>query len=263
MLEQAVTGVLIDRFHIGGSNGWGVAFSPAGDILAIGTFSEATLLFDPATGELIDTIQPVPATDIVLGEGHLFIAGSGVVSKWNTTDVGLGDLNTVPLGLWVSANSILWSSDGTVVADVADTTTGEWSLYPVDPSSGDLRDPIHYGIGAWLAPLRGDRAVMFRLREADSGVIEQGPLEVVNLSTGTYTVIAGCWMEEEAALAHEPCPNGEPHPGGQIAFWGMRDGSEFLILDPQETEAGETEVFASIWDTATFTETASCQMMPR
>jgi len=36
----------------------------------------------------------------------------------------------------------------------------------------------------------------------------------------------------------------------------MRDGSEFLILDPQETEAGETEVFASIWDTATFTETA-------
>ena len=33
--------------------------------------------------------------------------------------------------------------------------------------------------------------------------------------TGAYTVIAGCWMEEQAALAHEPCPNGDPQASGQ------------------------------------------------
>jgi WD40 repeat protein len=97
---------------------------------------------------------------------------------------------------------------------------------------------------------------MFRFRQSAFGGTEHGPLEVVDLSTGEFTAIVGCWMEVRAALAHEPCPNGEPHPSGQIAFWGSRDGTEFLILDPQETEAGETEVLASIWETATFTETA-------
>jgi WD40 repeat protein len=256
-LEDATTGVLIDSLPIGDDFGFVAAFSPAGDIFAIGTFSESTLLFDPATGELIDTIQPVAAITMVLGENHLYLAESGVVSKWNTTDVGLGDLNTVPLGLYVGYNSILWTPDGTVVADVLDTTTMEWSLYPVDSSTGDLGDPIPCGSATtWLAPLPGDRVVMFRFREAASGVIEHGPLEVVDLSTGEFTVIAGCWMEQQAALAHEPCPNGDPHPAGQIALQGSRDGTEFMILDLQETEAGETEVVASIWDTSTFTETS-------
>jgi WD40 repeat protein len=189
-----------------------------------------------------------------LSDKHLYIAGSGDVSKWHTTDVGLGDLNTVPLGLWVGRNSVFWTSDGTVVADV-DVASRDWSLYPVDPSTGDLGHPIPYG-RAWFAPLSGNRAVMFRFRESASGVTEHGPLEVVDLSTGEFTTIAGCWMDLQAAFAHEPCPNGEPHPAGQIAFWGSRDGTEFLILDPQETEAGWTEVFASIWETDTFAETA-------
>jgi WD40 repeat protein len=87
-------------------------------------------------------------------------------------------------------------------------------------------------------------------------VFEYGPLEVVDLSTGEFTVIAGCWMEEQAAFAHDLCPNGDPHPVGQLAFQGSKDGTELLIIDPQETEAGETEVFASIWDSSSLTETS-------
>ncbi|MDJ0923108.1 MAG: BTAD domain-containing putative transcriptional regulator [Acidimicrobiia bacterium] len=256
VLEEATTGERIDLLHIGDSLGFGATFSPAGDVLAIGTFSESTLLFDPVTGELIDTIQPVLASSMILGEDHLYLAGSGVVSKWNTTDIDLGDLNTVPLGLYVGWNSIFWTSDGTVVADVYDYATAEWVLYPVDSSTGDLGEAIPYGDGAWLAPLPGDRAVMFRFRESPAGVREHGPLEVLDLSTGEFTEIAGCWMEEQAALAHDPCPNGRPHPAGEIALQGSRDGTEFMIFDSQETEAGETEVFVSIWDTSTFTETS-------
>ena len=255
VLEKATTGDLVDRLYIGDNEGWGPTFSPAGDVLAIGTLSDSTLLFDPGTGELIDTIQRIPVIGLVMGENHLYIAGSGVVSKWNTTDVGLGDFNTVPLGLYVGPNSILWTSGGTVVADARDFAGGGWSLYPVDPSTGDLGEPTPYGY-AWLTPLPGDRAVMFRLGESPAGEPEEGPLEVVDLSTGEFTVIAGCWMEQEAALAHEPCPSGEPHPAGQIPVQGSRDGTEFMILDLQKTEAGDTEVFASIWDSSSLTETS-------
>jgi DNA-binding SARP family transcriptional activator/WD40 repeat protein len=259
VLEDSVSGDPIDRFPTDDAIAVGIRFSPMGDVLAIGTSADTTLLFDVETGELIDTIQPASVVTIALGDNYLYVAGAGVVSKWDTTGIGQGDLNTVPLGLWVERNSIWWTLDGTVVADVLDHATGEWSLYPVDSSTGDLREPFPYGYGAWgISPITDNRVVMFRggLADSDSEVYEYGPLEVADLSTGESTVVAGCWMEELAALAHEPCPNGDPHPAGQIPYQASRDGTEFMILDLQETEAGENEVFASIWDTSTFTETS-------
>ncbi len=253
VLEDAITGAVIDRFPTGSARAVDLRFSPAGDVLAVGTKADSTLLFDVETGELMDTIQPAPAVTTNLTENYLYVAGSGVVSKWDTTGIGLGDLNTVPLGLWVNANSIRWISGGTVMAEVADATIWplEWSLYPVDSSTGDLGEPIPADV--WSAtPIAGDRAVMFRYRETVPGVQEYdyGPLEVVDLSTGDSTVIAGCWMEEQAALAHEPCPDGEPHPAGLIAIPGSRNGTEFMIQDEQ----GAAGPFASIWDSSTLTE---------
>ena len=204
VVEDATTGELIDRLPTGNATPTGLGFSPSGDVVAISTSADSTLLFDVETGDLIDTIQATPAVTITLGENYLYVAGAGVVSKWDTAGIGLGDLNTVPLGLWVDSNSIWWTSNGTVVADVLDSATGEWFVYPVDPFTGDLGEPIPYEFDdSWGAtPITGNRAAMFRLLEAASGETEYGPLEVVDLSTGEFTVIAGCWMEEQLSLIH-------------------------------------------------------------
>ena len=105
-----------------------------------------------------------------------------------------------------------------------------------------------------ITPITGNRAVIFRGREPTPGAYEYGPLEVLDLSTGEFTVLAGCWMEEQAARDHEPCPDGASHPAGALANPGSKAGTEFMILNASPSEEGTIEVFVSIWDSSTLTE---------
>lgn len=192
-----------------------------------------------------------PSDSSFLRGNDLYTMWEGTASRWDSAG-GRGDLDTVPLNLWVNANSIFWAGD-TVVAHVADTTTGDWWFYPVGPETGALGRAVP-ATDTWdFVLLPGNRLFQFRGRETESGE-ETGPFEVLDLDTGEVTEIAGCWMEVEAADDHERCPAGTPNPSGELATLGSKDGSEFMIFDSLEPEDFPRETFVYIWDSETLTE---------
>jgi WD40 repeat protein len=270
IVEDAMTGELVDRFVLD-TFPWSPRFSADGSLLAVSDFGDITHVFDPRSGAKEAEIITGPSDSTALRGSELLTMWEGTVSKWDALGGSLGEINTVPLNLWVNANSF-FTADGTYLAHVSSITEGEWWLYPFDPMTGDLAEPIP-ATNMWqITPIQGNRVVLMRGREiAPDGrilgpgdewdfdpsevTVERGPLEVLDVETGEATVVAGCWMEESAAMTHQPCPDGTPHPAGEFFEMATRDGSEFMIFDRFDPDDDTQEIYVSIWDSETLTVT--------
>jgi DNA-binding beta-propeller fold protein YncE len=255
-LEEARSGETVDRFSLGTLFAGTPSFSGSpDDFLVVPLIGDETLIFDPRSGAEVSRLQTGPSPGgAALRGGRLYTAGDGIVSVWDQAGLSQGDLDTVPLDLWVNANSI-FQAEGTAFAHVADPRSAvppPWWFYPVDMASGALGDAVEVSDVWELTPIPGNRVLVQRGEETEDG-FRVGPLEVIHLDTGEAVEVAGCWMEGLAANRHEPCPDGEPHPSGIIASVGSRNGREVLIFD--DLERGDpSETWLSIWDSESLTE---------
>jgi WD40 repeat protein len=249
-LEDTATGEVIDRVPTESFFIWEMRFSEDG-LLVLPFIGDETAVIDPSTGAEVGRITTGPTMGAVLREGKLYTASDGVLSVWDQAGVSQGDLNTIPLGLWVNSNSI-FQADGTAVAHVYEFSTDLWWLYPV-ASDGTLGSAWP-ATDIWeLTAIPGNRVLIQRSEDTSEGRVS-GPIEVFDLGSGTSVEVAGCWMAHEAASRHEHCSDGEPNPSGIIAVVGSRSGDEVLIFDELQ-QGEERETWVSIWNTRSMTET--------
>jgi WD40 repeat protein len=223
--------------NLSGPTAWGVeAFSPDGQLVAIGMTEGGSRLYDIATGTLVRAFPPCCMATFSL-DGRYLASGTDVM------DVETGEVvNTLPMG-----GDITWSPDGTKVllsGRGSETVNGD---FPVG-SVGAIVDALEQGGQTVLLPGE-DNAVLWNILGSGAAWSPDGAMVAQPTSLG-YALV---WDSQTGDVLHEI--RAEPTAGFIRSVTFSPDSTRLAI--------GTSLGSLVIWDLATNLPTLTLQVAPQ